>query len=396
MTDINHMQEPNYDYNRDSLNSSGSKVVERYGIKSGIKHYRILPPFGSNHGGCPYHQYQQHFIVRRGPDGKNQYNVVQCSRFAERYCPICDHVKQNVDVLERAFKEQPGNAKVKEDLEAIRQLRSQTSVLYNAVTTDGRVVVLQLKWNSHLALTAKMQEADSVKNINPLGLSMDMRNRNSGVWFTFSASGSGRDTKYFVDFKRNFIDLPDGTQAEVIDRTPVAADLKAKIDRQLMNPGSQGPLFDIHDWMDNLSASQLAGIMNGQPVPKRQPKQGRPMVDDEPDVDMAPKAPQYQAPPVQQQAAAPSYTPPPVQPAAATMAGAAYVPPEQPASVYVPPVQQAAPASVQPAAQAPIPSSLPVQLPGQAPAAAVPNAQASINAELERLRALRVKMTQSK
>jgi hypothetical protein len=255
MSDLNNL---NLSFNIDGIeNSSGNFVRRRERIKDGVSCYRILPPFGTNHGGSLFHKYTMHwgFI---GNNGKER--SVGCSYPHEGFCPVCAQVRQAEDELKRA--EANGNdSSAKELKEYISKFRARRFWLYNAVTSDGRVVMLELGKTAHDALAKKILEAcrRKVGAFDPVSLE-------SGVWFEFTRTGKMFDTEYSVDFKKTSVTLEDGSVADKPDRSPLPPELLAQIREELKNSGEvqYGSLMqDIHTAHDPVTAIELKKMLNG-------------------------------------------------------------------------------------------------------------------------------------
>lgn len=247
-------------FNLDSVENEGSGAVrKREKPRDGISCYRILSPFGTNHNGVPFHRYTVHwgFI---GFNGKER--SVACSYPTEGYCPVCARVRETEDELKRA----EGNgdhAKAEELKEYISDFKPRKFWLYNALTSDGRVIMLEIGKMAHDGLLKKISEAARRKIGAFDALSLD-----TGVWFEITRTGKGLMTEYSVDYKKISVTLDDGTVADKPDRTPIAADLLAQI-KQAVASGETGLLHDIHTQHDPMSSAQLKDLMNGGVVPTR-------------------------------------------------------------------------------------------------------------------------------
>lgn len=250
---MTNQQLPEVSFNLDTLeNKRNTQQFAREKIK-GLQHYRILPPYGTNHGGSLFHKYSIHWGLT-GPNGEAK--PVQCSYFEDRYCPICDKVKKAQEELQRAKDVGASKDDVDELAKYIYGWKVKNQFLYNAVTMDGRVVILELTPTAHDELKAKIQEAVYKKGFDPTNL-------DSGVWFTFDRQGKGLDTVYKVDFKKIEV-VHEGETLEKMDKTPISEDLVSKIKAQLA--GRPGPMYDIHSFYEPRTAAELQGFLDGKPV----------------------------------------------------------------------------------------------------------------------------------
>ena len=256
--------------------SGGGGGFDREKIK-GLTHLRILPPYGTNNNRALFHKYSRHW----GFQGENgQTFPVACSYPTERFCPVCQKVKDVEGELKRimgAFtkiEDLPADQQkaAKELDDYIYKYRCENVWVYNAATLDGRAVALELKWTSHKNLwgddkkfLGRIKEVVNKYQIDPTSV-------RTGVWFTFDKSGTGLNTAYPVEIKK-IVKVVAGEQAEVNDRTPLPDTLIEAIEAQLKAAGpngvAPGPLTDIHTLMDPMTAAQLGAILKGAPIPKR-------------------------------------------------------------------------------------------------------------------------------
>jgi hypothetical protein len=254
-------QLPNLSFNLDSVENEGSGGArKREKIKEGISCYRILPPYGTNANGSLSHRYTVHWGFM-GANGKER--SVTCSYSSEGYCPVCQRVRDAEDELKRA--EANGNEPKKKELtEYIQRFRAKKFWLYNAVTSDGRIVMLELGKTAHDALSKKISEAVRRK----VG-AFDPTSPETGVWFEFTRTGKGLNTEYNVDYKKTPVDLGDGNFADKPDRTPLAPELVEQVKAALA--GSGGGMHDIHTAHETMTSQALRDLMNGGVVPNRKP-----------------------------------------------------------------------------------------------------------------------------
>ncbi len=242
----------NISFNIDSVENESLGTKRRERIKDGISCYRILPPFGTNHGGNLSHKYTVHWGFM-GANGKER--SITCSYPTEGYCPVCQAVREAEEELKRA--QVNGDKEKAEEIEKyISTFRAKKFWLYNAVTADGRVIILELGWTAHDSLSKKISEAVRRK----VG-AFDPASPDSGVWFQFNRSGKGFNTEYSVDYKKISVDLGDGSIAEKPDRTPLDQDLISQIKESLAS--QEGLLQDIHRAHEPTTSKQLRDLMRG-------------------------------------------------------------------------------------------------------------------------------------
>lgn len=247
-------QLPNISFNLDALENEGAGggVRKREKVKDGISAYRILPPYGTNHNGSLSRKYTVHWGFM-GQNGKER--SVACSYPTEGYCPVCAKLRECDDEKKRA--EANGNEKLVKELdEYIQKFRAKKFWLYNAVTSDGRIVMLEVGKTAHDAITKKITEAVRRK----VG-AFDPTSPDTGVWFEFTRTGKGLNTEYAVDFKKTSVTLDDGSVADKPDRTPLSPELIEQIKASLK--AGSGALHDIHAAHDAMTSVELRSLMGG-------------------------------------------------------------------------------------------------------------------------------------
>lgn len=250
MSDLNNL---NLSFNIESVENEGSQSRKREKVKDGISSYRILPPFGASHNGSLSRKYTVHwgFI---GQNGKER--SVTCSYPTEGYCPVCTRLREAEEEMKRA--QATGNAENEKSLkEYIDKFRAKKFWLYNAVTSDGRVVMLELGKTAHDALNKRISEAVRRK-VGPF----DPTSPETGVWFEFNRSGKGLNTEYSVDYKKTSVTLDDGSVADKADRTPLSQELIEQIKKALAGE-AVGVMHDIHAAHDASTSTELRALMNG-------------------------------------------------------------------------------------------------------------------------------------
>lgn len=254
-------QLPNLSFSLETVENDGA-TRKREKPKDGISCYRILPPYGTNANGSLSHRYTVHWGFM-GANGKER--SVTCSYPTEGYCPVCTKVREAEEELKRA-QANNNEAKAKELEKYISSFRAKKFWLYNAVTSDGRIIMLELGKTAHDDLSKRISEAVR----RPVG-AYDPTSPETGVWFQITRTGKGFNTEYKVAFKTIAMTLDDGTVVDKPDRTPLDADLIAQIKGAL--GGKTGIMHDIHTAHDPMTSAQLRDLMNGGVVPNRKPLQ---------------------------------------------------------------------------------------------------------------------------
>lgn len=250
---------PNVSFDLGTLDGGNDTFVkfERERIQPDKEqHYRILSPFGADAKGSLFHRYSIHW----GLTGeRGQQKPVACSYPTEGFCPICKRVWDSEDELKRA-QEANDQASVKELTNYLKTWRARRFFVYNAVTADGRVVILEIPKTAHDQLMELVKDCVYNKGFDPTSLS-------DGVWFTFSKSGKGFKTEYKVKIKKIIVDPKEGLEKP--DRSPVSDDLVARITEQVKKAGEEGPMYDIHDLYEARSSRELQSFIEGGLVPDK-------------------------------------------------------------------------------------------------------------------------------
>jgi len=232
--------------NLDGMNSSNRRDINRFKVTEGSHVYRILPPFGTNHKNVPSRKVELHWGFFK-KDGKP--SPVPCSYATEGYCPICDKVKQ-MEALANRSKANGNEEECKAILEDASKIKSKRSFLLNAANKNGEVGILELTKTAIDQLVELMKQYQNKYGKNPVGLA-------TGVWFVFSRSGKGFNTKYGVEFHKTIITLPDGDQVEKLDNSALAPNIVENFDKLA---------YDIHKMYAPVSSGDLAKILAGSPV----------------------------------------------------------------------------------------------------------------------------------
>lgn len=220
---------------------------------------RVLPPYKGT-GIAAKH------VIHWGLTNENGgLTPVKCSYHGpERYCPICDHVR-NLEKELNTYVDKDGNQLVSgtEDRtkalkESIGSLKAKTTYLLNVVDfTDGQIKVMQIPKTAFEQLIEKMEERFNQTKVDPTDLT-------KGIWFTFSRKGKGFNTVYSCDFKKILKTTADGEEAEVKDVSPLSAEVVTAVTSQLS--GKDGSMRDLAALYTSRSAAELKSFLDGAPV----------------------------------------------------------------------------------------------------------------------------------
>ena len=256
------------------LGGKKSKTNFKY-LEEGSAVYRILPPFDpANRQLSAEHNF--HWVQDAG--GKNI--KVQCTYYTEKYCPMCTASKE-LEKARDAAKAVDGekSENYKRLNAAVMKVQKTKSIYYNALTLNNEVVVLQLSKTVSDLLNKKLTEAVREKNQDPTALT-------SGYWFKFNKQGKGRDS-VTVDFHRTS-KIVEGEEVEVLNRTPVPAELIATLSEKVADLFSRKTM-----WIKEYSSVELADYLNGVPLKDKYKKQETAASDDR---DYSSEAPSDSAP----------------------------------------------------------------------------------------------------
>jgi len=273
MTTNQNSELPNVSFDLGTLeggNDNQFVKFERERIQPDKKqHYRILPPFGEGANGTLFHRYSIHW----GLTGeRGQQKPVACSYPTEGFCPICKNVFDSDDELKRA-EEAGDQTAVKSLTEYLKTSRARRFFVYNAVTTDGRVVILEIPKTAHDQLVKLIGECVYKENN-----AFDPTSLTDGAWFTFSKEGKGFSTKYTVKIKKVEV-MVDGEALEKVDRSAMADDILTRIIDQLKAKSEDGPLYDIHALYDSRTARELQSFLDGGLIPDKKKDEPKKIVD---------------------------------------------------------------------------------------------------------------------
>jgi hypothetical protein len=250
--------------NQGAIGSSGKSWDRKQIEQDETVHFKVLPPYGTNHRNLLFHKYEIHWGFVTAEGGKRP---VSCSYPTERFCPVCEIVKSAQNERDSYFKKDPAGGKpiqiggTKERIEelddTIFQFKAKVYFAVNAYLSDGRVVILELKKTAVENLMGKIEIAIKKKKFDPTSL-------RTGAWFEITRTGKKLMTKYPVEFKK-ISKVVDGEELEKIDRTSMPEELAVQIEAQLQ--GAEGPLYDIHTLQKPTTSAQLQRYLEGEPLP---------------------------------------------------------------------------------------------------------------------------------
>jgi hypothetical protein len=233
--------------NLDGMSSSGNRrEINRFKVTEGSHIFRILPPFGTDHRNVPSRQVQLHWGFYK-KDGKT--SPIPCSYPSEGYCPICEKVKEQEALAER-LKAQGDEDGSKEILKAAGEIKVRRSYLLNAANKAGEVGILEITKTSIDQLVELFKQYQNKYGKNPVSLAQ-------GVWFVFSRTGKGFNTKYTVEFNKTILTLDDGDQVEKLDNTALSPNIAENFEKLA---------YDIHKMYTPVAASDLKKILDGAPI----------------------------------------------------------------------------------------------------------------------------------
>jgi hypothetical protein len=186
--------------NLDSLKTR--RDWKRHKIKEGQNVFRILPPFGENSNGYPYHKWQIVWGLLDPETGRKR-PYASC-RDKNTPCPIVEFVetlKKKAETLKGQLQAAGESEEaIKERLSGIngmiRELNPKTVYVYNAADKAGEVGLLELKSTAHKKLKKEMN--DYITDYNQDPTSLNSEDDDSGLWFNIVRTGTNFDTEYDV------------------------------------------------------------------------------------------------------------------------------------------------------------------------------------------------------
>jgi hypothetical protein len=183
-------QEPEVDYDAMERGGAGLNIVT---LKEGLNVYRILPPFGeainknSRFFGFLFAEKYVHWVPVK-VDGKSSNRPTGCLKATkDDNCPVCKKSDAYLAAFNKivdpfsSFNEKKERtvewAKMPADLaekakklkEAAEKIKWQRHYYYNALTQDGRVVVLKLSKTAGQDLNGELKKCSS-QGFNPVSL----------------------------------------------------------------------------------------------------------------------------------------------------------------------------------------------------------------------------------
>lgn len=217
---------------------------------------RILPPFRSM-SGHPFAHWWTHWGLL-GSNGKQM--PVACPG-KQAGCPICIQVGEWYDELKRFESNglKRGDARFDAVEKNISDYKVRQNFLYNAVTYDGELIVLDIPKTPHEDLwkLARDQARKPMGAFNAFAL-------DGGAWFVLTRTGTGFKTEYKVDFHRIQVQDSSGDYLEKIDRSPVKAEILSLVKPQLESQAAEGPLCDVNNWYERKTAAEIGQMFRGQ------------------------------------------------------------------------------------------------------------------------------------
>lgn len=184
-------------------NRSAGHKTDTLSLKPGDNVYRVLPPMFSLAKANQYYGYWRIHWGFKMPDGKNRPLV--CverrnfrSKIIESHCPICDMVeerKREHTYLKESLDKGNGNV-TKEQVKAfydknVRPFMADGKYYVNAVSQEGKIVVLKLPKTAKDAFEARSEKLTKEEAIDPSGV--------NGIYLNFIRTGEGKETKYSVE-----------------------------------------------------------------------------------------------------------------------------------------------------------------------------------------------------
>lgn len=278
-----------FDMEKNFSSPSGGRSFNRLKVpKNGTVVVRVLPAYGTGNNGYIYSKHTVHWGFT---DADGNARPVACSYPSERYCPVCDMVRQARSETDELRRQGVDSGNRYEQLKkTIDTMSPKTFYLFNVIDlVDGQVKMLELPKTaargrgqeiSPNSLLGKIKEAFDKRKIDSVSLT-------SGAWLEVSRSGEGLNTIYSVDLNRITKLDSEGNEVESINRTPIEESTLSKIVAQLK--GNSGPMYDIHTMYEPRTSLELKSFIDGAPVPNKPKKQTATAslaLEEEDDVDM--------------------------------------------------------------------------------------------------------------
>jgi hypothetical protein len=186
--------------------SSGKKNF--FKVKDGSQEYRILPPFAELAKEGRWAVYESVHWGYKDSNGK--FKIFRCIQqkkgtMISKECPECSSIAAKTkarDAKKEELQKKGKNAnEIKELLtpfnDWLQAHNNQRCWYVNAMNSAGEIGRLEIKHTCYQALMAEIRELLK-KGIDPLDPA-------KGVWFKFTRTGMGRDTKYKVDVAKEVV-----------------------------------------------------------------------------------------------------------------------------------------------------------------------------------------------
>lgn len=221
-------------------------------LKDGTQAFRILPSFDPANRRLE-HTYALHWLS----DAEGKSIKTLCTYYTEKFCPICNAHKDTKASYDHAVASDPNSVNTKNLAAALQKLSVSKANYYNAVSSSGEPVILELNSTVTKALEALIIEAYQKKGFDATAIK-------GGVWFEFTKTGKGRDSVR-VDYKR-LSKLIEGEMVDILDRSEIGPELVARLPTSVAN---------IHDpkvlYIKEFSSSELSDYLRGIPLPSQRP-----------------------------------------------------------------------------------------------------------------------------
>jgi hypothetical protein len=230
--------------NLNSLNPKSYKKTVRHKVQDGVNVFRMLPPFGQNCDGYPYHKWNVVWGLIDPSSGRAR--PFASSSTYEGRCPVYDYL----DLLKEKVALLTDDAKIEELNKFISNLRPKTVYTYNAANKSGEVGVLELKSTAHKKVLSIMERY--IKEYNQDPTSLNFQPSDSGVWFQITKTGKGFDTSYDAAKNQSMVKDANGVPSYQDDRT-------ALVENIIHNYDSLG--YDLTTLYQKLSYDELKDIL---------------------------------------------------------------------------------------------------------------------------------------
>jgi hypothetical protein len=234
--------------NLDSLNPKSFKKTVRHKVQDGTNIFRILPPFGKESEGYPYHKWNVVWGLVDPTSGRAR--PFASSSTYEGKCPVYDYLdllKNKVTALDV-----PGcdESRIEALNKFISDLRPKTVYAYNAADKSGQIGVLELKSTAHKKVLSLMEKYIKDYNQDPTSLGSDVND--SGIWFNITKTGKGFDTSYDANKNQMKNKNAAGVLVYEDDRSPLAESIVHNFDALA---------YDLNGLYQKLTYDELKDIL---------------------------------------------------------------------------------------------------------------------------------------